>query len=92
MKNNLFGKSLVTVESLKREDIESIFKRADEMKSLVETQGGDERLKGKIMGALFFEPSSLLFRLSSSALVNRLLFSLIVNISHIDSIAISRIC
>jgi len=61
MKNNLFGKSLVTVETLKREDIDSIFSRTDEMKRLVNASGGDDRLKGKIMGALFFEPSSRTF-------------------------------
>ena len=48
MKNNLFGKHLVTTESFCEEDIELIFSRTWEMTKLVQTRGGDDRLKGKV--------------------------------------------
>lgn len=61
MKNNLFGKSLVTVELLTKNDVDLVFNRANEMEKLVKLKGGDDRLKNKIMAALFFEPSSRTF-------------------------------
>ena len=61
MKNTLFGKNIVTVDSLKLEDIELLFARTKEMKRLVLDRGGDDRLKGKIMASLFFEPSPRTF-------------------------------
>lgn len=59
--NTLFQKDLVTVESLNPPQIELIFQRALELKQLVENIGGDNRLKGKIMTTLFYEPSSRTF-------------------------------
>lgn len=59
--NNYFKKNLVSVEDIKREDVDVLFNRADEMKRLVEEKGGDERLKNKILAALFYEPSSRTF-------------------------------
>lgn len=61
MKNTLFQKDIITVESLGKEEIEIVFERAKEMERLVEEKGGDERIKGKIMAALFYEPSSRTF-------------------------------
>lgn len=61
MKNTLFGKDIVTVESLSSKDVELICKRADEMKLAVEKHGGDNRLKNKVLAALFYEPSSRTF-------------------------------
>ena len=61
MINKFFNKSLVTVESLMKEDIYFLFSKADEMKKLVEEKGGGERLEGKILAALFYEPSSRTF-------------------------------
>lgn len=61
MKNNFYKKSLVTVEMLVKDDIYSLFAKADEMKKLVEEKGGDSRLKEKILAALFYEPSSRTF-------------------------------
>lgn len=61
MKNTLFRKDVVTVESLTKEDIELVFEKTTEMEKLVKEKGGDERLKGKIMAALFYEPSSRTF-------------------------------
>src|SRR3990167_7221757 len=59
--NNFYNKSLISVESLNKEDINILFHKADEMKALVEKKGGDKRLKNKIMAALFYEPSSRTF-------------------------------
>lgn len=61
MKNSLFRKDLVTVESLTREEIKLLFDKTKEMEKLVKEKGGDDRLKGKIMAALFFEPSTRTF-------------------------------
>ncbi len=61
MKNNFYRKSLVKVGFLTRDDIFYLFSKTDEMVSLVKKRGGDERLKGKIMAALFYEPSSRTF-------------------------------
>ena len=46
--NNFYNKSLISVESLNKEDINILFHKADEMKALVEKKGGDKRLKNKI--------------------------------------------
>lgn len=61
MKNNLYGRDLVTVEKLTKDDVESVFEKADEISEMVKQKGADTRLKGKIMAALFFEPSSRTF-------------------------------
>lgn len=59
--NNLYGKDIVAVETLSVDDIKLIFSKTDEMAVLVSSSGGDDRLKGKIMAALFFEPSTRTF-------------------------------
>lgn len=61
MSNNFYRKSFITVDYLTVSDIEILFKKASEMKKLVGRSDGDERLKGKIMAALFYEPSSRTF-------------------------------
>lgn len=59
--NNYFNKSIISVENITKEDVDVLFERADEMKKLVEEKGGDDRLKNKILAALFYEPSSRTF-------------------------------
>lgn len=59
--NTLYHKDLVTVESLSHAQVELVFARAEEFKKLVEQKGGDDRLKNRIMAALFYEPSSRTF-------------------------------
>lgn len=61
MKNTLFGKNIITVETLSKKDLNLIFKKTDQMRELVKKKGRDERLKGKILAALFYEPSSRTF-------------------------------
>lgn len=59
--NNFFGKSFVSVDQLIISDVNLLFQKAGQMKELAVKSGGDDRLKGKIMAALFYEPSSRTF-------------------------------
>ena len=68
MKNNFYNKSLITVENLELADIRLLIELTDKMRKLVEAKGGDDRLKGKILAALFFEPSSRTFSSFISAM------------------------
>jgi len=61
MNNTLLGKDLVSVDNLTQSDLKLIFARTVEMQELAQTKGGDRRLAGKIMAALFFEPSTRTF-------------------------------
>ncbi|PIR07969.1 aspartate carbamoyltransferase [Candidatus Gottesmanbacteria bacterium CG11_big_fil_rev_8_21_14_0_20_37_11] len=61
MKNSFYKKHLVDITHLNIEDIRILFKRASEIKKIVELKGGDNRLQGKIMATLFYEPSSRTF-------------------------------
>lgn len=58
MNNSFFGRNIITVENFTRKDLEEIYRRADEMAKLVNSQGADDRLRGKMLAALFYEPSS----------------------------------
>ncbi len=58
MKNNFSGKDVISVDNWSRDDLDLLFEKTNEMKKLVEEKGGDSRLKGKMMSALFYEPSS----------------------------------
>lgn len=57
----MYGKSLVTVDSLSLSDVTSLFQKADTMKKIVTEKGATDSLKGKVMAALFYEPSSRTF-------------------------------
>lgn len=61
MINTLYKKDIVSINDLSKQEIELIFKKTDEMQRLVKTREGDDRLKGKIMAAIFYEPSSRTF-------------------------------
>lgn len=61
MKNNFYQKSFTTVNNLTASDVSLVFRRANAMKHLVEKKGGDNRLKRKMLAALFFEPSTRTF-------------------------------
>jgi aspartate carbamoyltransferase len=61
MKNTLFQKDFISTEKLTTTDMALLFARTDEMKNVVETRGCTDLLKGKIMTALFYEPSSRTF-------------------------------
>lgn len=61
MKNNFYGKDVLTISDFDRDDVSFLFHKAGQMQKLVEKHGGDDRLHGKIMTALFYEPSSRTF-------------------------------
>lgn len=61
MKNNFFGKDLISTDQISTNDIQMLFDKADQMKMSIQSQGGRQTLKGKIMAALFYEPSSRTF-------------------------------
>jgi len=58
MKNFLFGKDIVSIDSLSKEHVELIFEKTREMAELVKKKDGDRRLEGKIITTAFFEPST----------------------------------
>lgn len=66
--NNFYNNDFVSVETLNKNDVDSVFERAREMEKMVKKQGGDDRLKGKMMAALFYEPSSRTFSSFISAM------------------------
>lgn len=61
MKNNLYQKDLISVDSLDAATVKNIFQKADEMRKIVQTERHADILKGFIMAALFYEPSSRTF-------------------------------
>ncbi|MEM2607581.1 MAG: aspartate carbamoyltransferase [Candidatus Bathyarchaeia archaeon] len=50
------GRDIISIKDFTREEIDYILKVAGEMEPLV--KGGSDMLKGKVMAALFFEPST----------------------------------
>ncbi|MBI2616970.1 aspartate carbamoyltransferase [Candidatus Gottesmanbacteria bacterium] len=66
--NRFFSQSFVTVEHLTGEDVTLVFRKAEEMRTLCEEKGGDDRLKHKILAALFYEPSTRTFSSFISAM------------------------
>jgi len=61
MKNGLHGKHIVTIENISPDDMERIMAQARSMRDLVLKKGSSDILSGKIMAALFYEPSSRTF-------------------------------
>lgn len=55
---NLYQKSLVSVDDLDDKTINLIYSTADVMKKMVHDKGSSDLLRGKILAALFYEPSS----------------------------------
>ncbi|MDE2025096.1 MAG: aspartate carbamoyltransferase [Patescibacteria group bacterium] len=61
VKGNFKGKSILSLDQFSTSDLDIVFKQADKMKQLVQTQGGSDLLKGKMVAGLFYEPSSRTF-------------------------------
>lgn len=59
----LYGHDILSVKQFSLGDLKAIFGVADEMRTMVERVGSFDLLKGKVMTALFYEPST---RTSSS--------------------------
>jgi carbamoyl-phosphate synthase/aspartate carbamoyltransferase/dihydroorotase/carbamoyl-phosphate synthase/aspartate carbamoyltransferase len=61
--NGMTGWDILSVDQFDREKLDYIFSRAREMREMVQAVGGVDLLKGKVLTALFYEPST---RTSSS--------------------------
>ena len=61
---------LVSIEQLSRGDADTILKEAEKMEGVLK-KGGDDRLHGKILANLFYEPSTRT-HLSFATAMNRL--------------------
>ena len=81
-----YGMHIVSVEQFDRQDLDTIFEVAREMRSMVERVGSFDLLKGKVLANLFYEPST---RTSSSfaAAVQRLGGSVL----QIDNVTFSSV-
>lgn len=69
--NSFYGKDFITVNGLKRADIDYIFRRADLMKGIDDTKQTWDVLKNHAVPIIFFEPSTRTF-LSFCAAATRL--------------------
>lgn len=61
--NDFYGRDILAVSQFNRDNLSRLFRLAEEMRSIVEKQGGMELMKHHVMAALFYEPST---RTSSS--------------------------
>jgi aspartate carbamoyltransferase catalytic subunit len=59
--NPLFGQDILTAAQFDKESIELVMEKASEMRNIVKSQGSTDELRGKVMTALFYEPSSRTF-------------------------------
>lgn len=57
----IYGADILSAAQFTRESLETVLSKAREMKSLVQSGRMSDDLKGKIMTALFYEPSSRTF-------------------------------
>ncbi|MEP7166686.1 MAG: aspartate carbamoyltransferase [Candidatus Woesebacteria bacterium] len=56
--NALFGEDILTAEQFDKKTVDLVMKIARKMQKIVEKKGSSDLLKGKLMTALFYEPSS----------------------------------
>jgi aspartate carbamoyltransferase catalytic subunit len=62
MKNNmLYGSDILSVDQFNLQSIDLVMETANMMKDLIKNDGANNSLHGKIMTALFYEPSSRTF-------------------------------
>lgn len=59
--NTLFGKDIITASQFDKRQLDLILATAEKMRQLVGNKGGSNLLQGKLMTALFYEPSSRTF-------------------------------
>lgn len=60
-KNKWFGQDIISVDQFTADNLRDLFGAAKKMERIVRTKGSVDLLKGKIMTALFYEPSSRTF-------------------------------
>ncbi len=63
LENGFYGKDIISVSQFSRENLEYIFRVAEEMRAIVKRVGSSDLLKGTVLACLFYEPST---RTSSS--------------------------
>lgn len=51
-------KNIISIKDFEREDIEYIFEEASKLENIAKSKEVSEELKGKILGLMFFEPST----------------------------------
>jgi len=68
---NLKGKDIISIRDMSREEIELILETAKEMEPYAKGEKSSKLMEGKILGTLFFEPSTRT-RLSFTAAMQRL--------------------
>ncbi len=61
LKNNFFQQDILTADQFTHEDLQLVREYGKKMRKLVESKGSTDILKGKLMTALFYEPSSRTF-------------------------------
>ncbi|RJR14634.1 aspartate carbamoyltransferase [Candidatus Microgenomates bacterium] len=61
MINPIYKKDIISAEQFSRRDLEYILSLTASMKKMVESEGGNSLLRGRILTALFYEPSSRTF-------------------------------
>lgn len=59
--NAFYGRDILSVDQFTVRDIALVQKTADRMRQMVKSRGGSDVLRGRIMTALFYEPSSRTF-------------------------------
>jgi len=60
-KNGFLGKDILSVDQFSKKDLSFLFEKAIAMKKIVKARKSSRILQGKIMTALFYEPSSRTF-------------------------------
>lgn len=60
-RNPFYLQDILTADQFTKNDLSIVVRTAGQMKNLVEKKGGGETLRGKIITALFYEPSSRTF-------------------------------
>jgi len=53
-----YGRHVLAVKQFGRDDLDHIFAVAHDMRDMVEKQGGNDLLKGKVLANMFYEPST----------------------------------
>lgn len=61
MSKKFKGSDILSADQFAREDLDIVCETADRMKAMVAEKGASDELRGKIMTALFYEPSSRTF-------------------------------
>ncbi len=67
----LESENIIAFSELPDDDVEKIFEKADELEPIAKGEEYSEKLKGKILGSLFFEPSTRT-KLSFKSAIKRL--------------------